>query len=382
MSESVETIAAVRPEARRRQVGGVIRGGRRLGRADVAGPVAVGEGRAETVPRGRKEGPVEAERFGDALLESPCSGPGRSPAPRPARAGCSRSCCTTTSCRAPRPEANFASVVSRSSTVQPVSICPWMVGSVKPSARPLVWLRSCRIVIWSPLGTPATHLEMWSSSDTLPSPTSCRMRLAVNVLVWLAILNCMSGFSGLPVARSATPRRGDERSLWAPDSDQDSRGLVRVLELTDDLPHLGKRPRGKRTPRCGPGGPRRRASPAPPECRRSPQQRPDQREGTDPPCPRKDPSHFALLASQLRAPPATTRTTRSVNADPIRDRRRASTTPVPLLLWAEAVAQTRQVVTVRVTVGVTGLKCPPIDGAIPILCVLRQSPQTVIPSAE
>ena len=67
---------------------------------------------------------------------------------------------------------NVASAVSRSSTVQPVGTCAWMAGAVKPSARPLVWLRSSRIVIWSPLGTPAIHLEMWSPRETLPSPTS------------------------------------------------------------------------------------------------------------------------------------------------------------------------------------------------------------------
>ena len=45
--------------------------------------------------------------------------------------------------------------------VQPVGTFAWMVGEVKPSARPLVWLRSSRIVILLPLGTPATYLEMW-----------------------------------------------------------------------------------------------------------------------------------------------------------------------------------------------------------------------------
>ena len=139
-----------------------------------------------------------------------CSGPGRSPAPRPARAGCSRSCCTTTSRRAPRPGGTCASAVSSSSTVQPVDDLAWTVGEVKPSARPLVWLSSWRMVIWSPLGTPAIHLAMWSSSDTLPSPTSCRIRLAVNVLVWLAILNCMSVLerrSGRQVGDAASPSR-------------------------------------------------------------------------------------------------------------------------------------------------------------------------------
>ena len=57
----------------------------------------------------------------------------------------------------------------------------------------------------SPLGTPLIHLEMWSYKEILPSPTSCRMRVAVNVLVWLAILNCMSVFSGCRVAKLATP---------------------------------------------------------------------------------------------------------------------------------------------------------------------------------
>ena len=43
---------------------------------------------------------------------------------------------------------------------------------------------------------------------------------------------------------------------------------------------------------------------------------------------------------------------------------------------------TRQVVTVRVAVGGTGLICPPIDGAIPISCVPRRGPQTVIPATN
>lgn len=89
--------------------------------------------------------------------------------------------------------------------MQPVGIFPWTSGEVNASARPLVWLRSWRIVIRSPSGTPATHLEMWSSRATFPSPTSCRTRLAVNVLVRLATLNCMSVRSGAPGARSATP---------------------------------------------------------------------------------------------------------------------------------------------------------------------------------
>ncbi len=53
-----------------------------------------------------------------------------------------------------------------------------------------------------------------------------------------------------------------------------------------------------------------------------------------------------------------------------------------LLLLDEAVAQTRQVVTVRVTVGGTGFECPQIEGAIPILCVVGKPPQTVIPATE
>ena len=56
-----------------------------------------------------------------------------------------------------------------------------------------------------PLATPAIHVEMRSSRATLPSPTSWRMRLAMKVLVWLAILNCMSVFSRRRVARSAKP---------------------------------------------------------------------------------------------------------------------------------------------------------------------------------
>ena len=96
-------------------------------------------------------------------------------------------------------------MVSSSSTVQPVASFAWMAGRLKPSPRPLVWLRICLIVIRWPLGTPAIHFAMRSSRATLPSPTSRRMRLAVKVLVWLAILNCMSLFSRRLVARSAKP---------------------------------------------------------------------------------------------------------------------------------------------------------------------------------
>ncbi|OKK10412.1 hypothetical protein AMK16_33245 [Streptomyces sp. CB00455] len=58
-------------------------------------------------------------------------------------------------------------------------------------------------MIRSPLGTPAIYLEMWSLRAAFPSPASCRTRLAVKVLVWLAILNGMSVRRGAPVARSA-----------------------------------------------------------------------------------------------------------------------------------------------------------------------------------
>ena len=42
--------------------------------------------------------------------------------------------------------------------MHPSATCPGWPGAVKPSARPLVWLRSWRIVIWSPLGTPVDPL--------------------------------------------------------------------------------------------------------------------------------------------------------------------------------------------------------------------------------
>jgi len=68
---------------------------------------------------------------------------------------------------------NDAPAASTSSSVQPTSsFSTFSAMSRKPVLRPLVMLRSCRIVIWSPLGTPSTHVEMRSSSDTLPSPTS------------------------------------------------------------------------------------------------------------------------------------------------------------------------------------------------------------------
>src|SRR3954453_7855163 len=61
------------------------------------------------------------------------------------------------------------------------------------------------------------------------------MGVATNGLARLAILNCMSGRSGSPVARSATPVAAYERPLRAPDADQGSWGAVHILELATSL---------------------------------------------------------------------------------------------------------------------------------------------------
>ena len=43
------------------------------------------------------------------------------------------------------------------------------------------------MLIWSPFGKPATYFDSGSSSESLPSCTSCRITVAVIVLVLLAM---------------------------------------------------------------------------------------------------------------------------------------------------------------------------------------------------
>ncbi len=207
------------------------------------------------------------------------------------------------------------------------------------------------------------------------------------------------------------PRR-DQRSLWAPDSDQDSRGLrfvslnrrticrtlasargeagqrlpfglqipirtpgVRFVSLNRTIcrtlasARAGRGPprSGPAAPRCGPR-PARDATLAPlpdPNADAPPNNAPTSARAPIRRAHRKDPSHFALLASQLRVPPATTcpghdptpvqrrsypRPTPRVNPpghDRPRhpDRRRASITghyTVPLLLWATSNSASRR----------------------------------------
>ena len=66
------------------------------------------------------------------------------------------------------------------------------------------------------------------------------------------------GVQRLPGGEIGDAGRADKRPSRAPDADQNSRGVVRVLEPTDDLLHLGLSPRGKRTTRGGPGGAKKR----------------------------------------------------------------------------------------------------------------------------
>src|SRR3981189_1799929 len=62
------------------------------------------------------------------------------------------------------------------------------------------------MVIWLPLGTEGTQRAMSSSSESLPSPTSWRIRVATNAFVWLPILYCIQVSSGVLVERSDSPR--------------------------------------------------------------------------------------------------------------------------------------------------------------------------------
>jgi hypothetical protein len=57
------------------------------------------------------------------------------------------------------------------------------VKSWMPEVMSSIW----RMVIWSPLATEGTNSLRWSSSEMRRLSTSCRIAVAVNVLVMLAM---------------------------------------------------------------------------------------------------------------------------------------------------------------------------------------------------
>ena len=80
------------------------------------------------------------------------------------------------------------------------------------SGTPLVWFNNSRTVIVSPslplpVTTPGSQCPTVSSSDSLPSPTSCNSVTATNVFVKLPILNSASHGTGVRFATSPKPLR-------------------------------------------------------------------------------------------------------------------------------------------------------------------------------
>jgi hypothetical protein len=122
----------------------------------------------------------------------------------------------------------------------------------RPTLRPLVMFRSCRIVILSPLGTPLIHLEMWSPRWTLPRSDQLEDEVVRERLSLAGDLELHVGGEPPPGLQIGDAGRADEPPSWAPDANQDSRGVIDVLEPTDGLPHPGQRPQRKRTGRGAP----------------------------------------------------------------------------------------------------------------------------------
>jgi hypothetical protein len=70
------------------------------------------------------------------------------------------------------------------------------------------------MVICSPLAMPGMCCSRVSSSDSLPSSTSCRTALPVNVLVIDAMRTWLSATKGAPVSRLSTPDVTSQ--VWSP----------------------------------------------------------------------------------------------------------------------------------------------------------------------
>lgn len=95
-------------------------------------------------------------------------------------------------------------------------------GSAKNSVRNSVFARysdspevivpSIRTVIWSPPGTPSTNRETGSSRPSLPSSTSCRIRVVVKVLVMLPMRCCSCADIGVVVEVEAAPTTRNSRT--------------------------------------------------------------------------------------------------------------------------------------------------------------------------
>src|SRR5262249_55139929 len=73
------------------------------------------------------------------------------------------------------------------------------------SYRPLRILRSSLMVMLPPLGTPETYFETGSSKRNFPSWTSSTITAAVIVLVFQAILKCVSGRGSVVPPSSLVP---------------------------------------------------------------------------------------------------------------------------------------------------------------------------------